>query len=59
MVYEYVNAKLNVLERPFKRTATTVRERAFFPLHTLRELQLLEGGTEDKVPVCGTGCCVW
>lgn len=51
MVYEYANAKLNVLERPFKRTATTVRERVIFPLHALRELKLLERGTEDKVTV--------
>lgn len=52
MVYEYANAKLNVLERPFKKTATTVRERIIPPPHTLRELQLLEGETEDTVPVC-------
>lgn len=30
MVYEYANAKLNVLERPFKRTATTVKKELFF-----------------------------
>lgn len=51
MVYEYANAKLNVLERPFKRTSAIVRERVILPSHTLRELQL-EGETEDKVPVC-------
>lgn len=45
MVYEYANAKLNVLERPFKRAATTVRERVIPPSHTLRKLQLLERKT--------------
>lgn len=45
MVYEYANARLNVLERPFKRAATAVRERVIPPPHTLRELQLLEGKT--------------
>lgn len=52
MVYVYANWKLNVLERPFKRTATTVRERVSTPPHTWRELQLLEGETEDKAPGC-------
>ena len=50
MVYVYANARVNVLERPFKKTATTVRER-IIPPHTLSKLQLWEGEVED-VCVC-------
>lgn len=56
MVYVYANARVNVLERPFKITATTVRERIIPPPHTLRELQLWEGEAEDNVCVCVSMC---
>lgn len=52
MVYEYANAKLNVLERPFKRTARESVISLFYISLSLRELQVLERETEDKVPVC-------
>lgn len=48
MVYVYAN----VLERPFKITATTLKERTIPPPHTLRELQLWEGEAEDNICVC-------
>lgn len=49
MVYVYANARVNVLEKLFKITATTVRERIIPPSQTLRELQLWEQEAEDNL----------
>lgn len=52
MVYVYANAKVNVVEKPFKITATTVRGKIILPLpHTLRDLQLQKMEAEDTLCV--------